>query len=152
VSCAPYVATSPEVVHRMLKLAEIIPNDLVFDLGSGDGRILITAIKDYNAKGGIGYEINSNLFKVAIENIRKVNLHNRIALFNEDLFKADLSKATVITLYLTSWANEKLRPKFENEIVTGTRIVSHDFSIHGWRPKIEDKFHGHTIYVYDWPQ
>jgi len=152
VSCAPYVATSPEVVNRMLELAEVISNDLVYDLGSGDGRILIAAVKDYKAKYSIGYEINPNLFKVAIENVRKMNLHNRIELFNEDLFKADLSKATVITLYLTSWANEKLRPKLEKEIVPGTRIVSHDFSIHEWRPKIEDKFHGHTIYVYDWPQ
>jgi len=151
VSCAPYVSTSPEVVHRMLELAKIIPSDVVYDLGCGDGRILIAAVKDFNAKGAIGYEINPSLFKTASDNIKKSNSYGRIELFNEDLFKADLSRATVITLYLTSWANEKLRPKLENEIVPGTRVISHDFSMHGWQHKIKDGFHGHAIYVYDKP-
>ena len=149
-SCAPYVATSPEVVKRMLELAEIIPEDRVFDLGSGDGRILIAAVKDFKAKEATGYEINPSLYKVALENVKKMNVHHRVKLYNEDLFKADLSNATVITLYLTTWANEKLRPKLEKEMSSGTRIISHDFSIHEWHPKIEDKFHGHTIYVYNW--
>ncbi len=150
-SCAPYVSTSLEVVNRMLKLAKIMPSDIVYDLGCGDGRILIAAVKDFNAKGAVGYEINPSLYKTASDNIKKNNLHDRIELFNEDLFKADLSRATVITLYLTSWANEKLKPKLENEIKSGTRVVSHDFSIHGWQPKIKDGFQGHAIYVYEGP-
>ncbi len=148
-SCAPYVSTSPEVVYRMLELAKIVPNDIVYDLGCGDGRILIAAVKDFEAKGAVGYEINPSLYQTASDNIKKCKLENRIALFNEDLFKADLSKATVVTLYLTSWANEKLRPKLEDEIRPGTRIISHDFSIHGWRPKAKDGFQGHAIYVYE---
>ena len=150
-SCAPYVSTSPEVVQRMLELARIMPSDVVYDLGCGDGRILITAVKDFKAKVAVGYEINPSLFKTASDNIKKSNLYGRIELFNEDLFKADLSRATVITLYLTSWANEKLKPKLENEIKPGTRVISHDFSIHGWQPKTKDGFHGHAIYVYDKP-
>ena len=150
-SCAPYVSTSPEVVYRMLELAKIIPNDVVYDLGCGDGRILIAAVKDFDAKGAVGYEINPSLYKTASDNIKKCNLEDRIDLFNEDLFNADLSKATVVTLYLTSWANEKLRPKLEDEIQSGTRIISHDFSIHGWRPKAKDGFQGHAIYVYEGP-
>jgi len=135
----------------MLELAKIIPNDVVYDLGCGDGRILIAAVKDFDAKGAVGYEINPSLYKTASDNIKKCNLEDRIDLFNEDLFNADLSKATVVTLYLTSWANEKLRPKLEDEIQSGTRIISHDFSIHGWRPKAKDGFQGHAIYVYEGP-
>lgn len=133
----------------MLELAKIMPNDVVYDLGCGDGRILIAAVKDFDAKGAVGYEINPSLYQTASDNIKKCNLEDRIDLFNEDLFNADLSKATVVTLYLTSWANEKLRPKLEDEIQLGTRIISHDFSIHGWRSKAKDGFQGHAIYVYE---
>ena len=148
-SCAPYVPTSPEVINRMLELGKIAPSDTVCDLGCGDGRILIATVKDFDAKRAVGYEINHSLYMTAINNIRKMNLYDRIELFNEDLFKADLSGATVVTLYLTSWANEKLKPKLENETMSGTQVISHDFEIHGWRPKIEERFNGHTLYVYE---
>jgi len=148
-SCAPYVPSSPEVVNKMLELGKITTNDVVYDLGCGDGRILIATVKDFFAKRAVGYEINQSLFKTALNNIKKSNLFDRIELFNEDLFKADLSKANVVTLYLTSWANEKLKPKIENETKSGTRIISHDFEVHGWKPRLEERFNGHALYVYE---
>lgn len=152
VSLAPFVASPPEVVRRMLELAEVNEKDVVCDMGCGDGRILIMAVSEFGAKKAIGYEIRKDLYKTTLENIMMRNLSDRVVVYNKDCMSADLSEVTVITLYLTTSGNEQLRPKFEKEARPGTRIVSHDFSISGWRASKIERFEGHTIYLYIVPE
>jgi len=137
---APYVPTSPEIVKRMLEIAHVRPKDTVFDLGCGDGRILIMAVEESRAKRAVGYEIKKELYKATLSRIEHQGLKDRIRLVNGDMFKADLSEATVITLYLNSSANERLKPKLERETRPGTRVVSHDFEIRGWQPTRKKAF------------
>jgi tRNA A58 N-methylase Trm61 len=151
-SVAPYVPSQSIVVERMLKIANVKPNDTVIDLGCGDGRILISAIRDFKAKKAIGYELNPELFSKTIKEIENLGYEKRIQIFNKDLFDADLSEATVITLYLTTSGNRLLRPKLKKETVKGTRIVSHDFDIQPWRASKKSEFLGHTIYLFIIPE
>jgi len=148
----PFLSSPPEVVKRMLKAAEVGPGDVVCDLGCGDGRILIAAVEVFKAKEAIGYEIRENVYKNAIGEVTRANLRERIRIINRDFFEADLSRASVITVYLNSFTNEKLKLKLEKEASPGTRIVSHDFPMPGWRPLIEDRiqddYSSHTIYLY----
>ena len=151
-SLAPYVPSEPYVVKRMLEMAQVGPEDIVFDLGCGDGRILISAVKDFGVKKAVGYEMQRDLYKQALKDVKKQGLANRIKVINGNLLEADITQATVITLYLTTSGNERLRPKLESEVKIGTRIVSHDFSISGWRPSVKDEFHSHSIYLYNMPE
>lgn len=146
--CLPYVVTPPSVVYRMLELARVAPSDVVMDLGSGDGRVLLTAVKDFGAKMAIGYELREDLIKSARERFESLNLQDRVMLVKGDLMGADLSKTTVIFIYLTGTANDRLRIKFEEEVRPGTRIVSHDFGMEGWNPAKVESFEGHKIYLY----
>ncbi|MEM3507263.1 MAG: rRNA adenine N-6-methyltransferase family protein [Candidatus Bathyarchaeia archaeon] len=150
-SCAPFVSSPPEVVKKMLEIANVGPNDVVYDLGCGDGRILFMAVKDFNAKKAVGYEIREDLYKSTLSEIQKQNLIGRVQVINKDLFKADISEATVITLYLTSIANERLKQKLIDEARYGTRVVSHDFRIAGWQASKEESFNNHVIYLYTLP-
>ena len=150
-SCAPYVSSDPEVVRRMLEIANVRADDLVYDLGCGDARILIAAVKDFKAEGALGYEIREDVYATALSAIEKLNLQDRVKVVHEDLFNADISKATVITLYLTNSANERLRVKLEKEAGSGTRIVSHDFKMPEWNPSFREEFGTHTIYLYRIP-
>jgi len=154
-SSVPYVPSPEDVVKRMLELTEVRSGDIVYDLGCGDGRILIAAVESFGAKEAIGYEISEDVYKKALQQVAKVTLQERITIINKDFFEADLSRANVITLYLNNFTNEKLRPKLEKEALPGTRIVSHDFSISNWRPIIQDIFRDeysiHTIYLYAVP-
>jgi SAM-dependent methyltransferase len=151
-SSVPYVPSPEDVVRKMLKLAEVTSGDIVYDLGCGDGRILIAAVESFGAKEAFGYEISEDVYKKALQHVAKVNLQERITIINRDFFEADLSRANVITLYLNNFTNEKLRPKLEKEALPDTSIVSHDFSILNWRPIIQDTFRDeysvHTIYLY----
>jgi len=149
-SGVPFLSSPPELVKRMLKLAGVGPGDVVYDLGCGDGRILIAAVEVFNAKEAIGYEIRDDVYRRALEEVRKANLQDKIQIVNNDFFEADLSRASVITLYMDSLTNEKLKRKLENETSAGTRIVSHDFPVPGWQPLTEDILpdRSHTIYVY----
>ncbi|UCH02913.1 MAG: SAM-dependent methyltransferase [Candidatus Bathyarchaeota archaeon] len=151
-SLAPFVPTPREIVKKMLEIAHVSSDDVVFDLGCGDGRILITAIQDFGAKKAIGFEMREDLYKQALQEIRKQSLENRITIINGDVFTSNLSEATVITLYLTTSGNEKLKPKLSNETNPGTRIVSHDFEISGWYASKREKFFGHAIYLYNVPE
>ncbi len=151
-SLAPFVPSRPEVINRMLEIARVGPEDIVFELGCGDGRILKAAIKDFGAKKAVGYEMRRDLYKQTLNDIIKQNLTDRIMVVNDDLFHADLTQATVITLYLTTSGNERLRPKLENEINNKTRVVSHDFSITKWYPSIKEEYHNHSIYLYIMPE
>jgi hypothetical protein len=151
-SLAPFVPSRPEVVQRMLEVSQVGTQDVVFDLGCGDGRIILSAVRDFKAKKAIGYEVRSDLCRQVVKDIANQNLQNRAILVNGDLMNADISEATVITLYLTTSGNERLKPKLSSETKKGTRIVSHDFEIKGWNPSIKKNFQGHTIYLYVVPE
>ncbi len=148
----PYVPSPDGVVKAMLKLAQVSSEDIVYDLGAGDGRIVITAVKEFNAKKAIGVEIREDLAKQAKQKIAELGLEGRAEIINTDMFRVNLKDATVITLFLLTSVNEMLKPKFERELRPGTRIVSHEFQIPGWKPKktikIIDNGIGHTIYLY----
>ena len=152
---APFVATPMPVVRQMLILAELKPEDILYDLGSGDGRAVIMAAKDFGAKS-VGVELREDLAKRALSNIQEVGLETKVQILQNDIFKVDLSPADVVFLYLTTSANEKIKSKLEAELRSGARIVSHDYEILGWKPFKIDNFcenpklgyPSHTIYVY----
>jgi 16S rRNA A1518/A1519 N6-dimethyltransferase RsmA/KsgA/DIM1 with predicted DNA glycosylase/AP lyase activity len=150
-SCAPFVSSPHDVVKKMLEVARASKDDVLCDLGCGDGRILTTAVKDFGIKSAVGYEIREDLFKQASGEVEKLRLMEKVHIFNKDLFQADLKDATLITLYLTTYANERLKPKLRSEARPGSRIVSHDFMINGWKPSRKENYNEHTIYVYSIP-
>ena len=137
-----------ETAKRMLEIAEVGPGDVVYDLGCGDARILILAVELFKAKKAVGYEVRKEVYKNALQEVKGRNLEERVTIINGDLFNTDLSEATVITLYLTYGANKKLKPKLEREAKPGTRIMSHDFEISGWKPTRNERLRGDTIYLY----
>jgi predicted RNA methylase len=151
-SLAPFVPSRPEVVKRMLEVAHVGSDDIVFDLGCGDGRILIMAVNDFGAKKAIGYEMRRDLYQQTLNEIIKQDLTDKISIINGNLLEADLTQATVITLYLTTSGNERLRPKMEKEVQDKTRIVSHDFSMPKWSPSLKEEFYSHSIYLYIMPE
>jgi cyclopropane fatty-acyl-phospholipid synthase-like methyltransferase len=148
---APYVPSPQEIIDRMLEIAQARQGDTVIDVGCGDGRILITAVQKFRAKA-VGIEIDSKIAAQASDTILKLGLQNKARVVRADVFDADLSHADVVTLYLTTSFNEKLRPKFEKSLKPGTRVVSHDYGIRGWNPvEVEEVFvHGrrHRIFLY----
>ncbi|MFN0100750.1 MAG: SAM-dependent methyltransferase [Bryobacteraceae bacterium] len=148
---APYVPSPQEIIDRMLEVAHAKQGDTVIDLGCGDGRILITAVQKFRARA-IGIEIDPKIAAQASDTILKLGLQNRARVVRADVFDADLSQADVVTLYLTTSFNEKLRPKFDRELRPGTRVVSHDYGIRGWNPvEVEEVLvHGrrHRIFLY----
>lgn len=145
-----YEPSSPEVVDGMLKLAGVQKSDIVYDLGCGDGRIVITAAEKYGARG-VGIDIDPQRIKEATENARKAGITGRVKFRNEDLFEAKIREATVVTLYLFPWVNLKLRPKLLNELRPGTRIVSHSHDMGDWKPEKEIEIDGHKIYYWTIP-
>ena len=155
-SVAPYVPTPYSVVRRMLELAGAGADDVVYDLGCGDGRILFTAVEEFGVKKAVGYELKASMCESVRRNIRRKSLEGRIEVINENFFLADLSPASLVTLYLTTSGNSKLRPKFEEELRGGARIVSHDFPIQEWTTlKGGSPGHyalgSHRIYLYKVP-
>lgn len=146
-SIAPYAPTSFDTIRRMLTLAELKPGETLYDLGCGDGRIVIIAAQEFKANA-IGIELREDLVKKALEEIHKNNLEKRAKIIQGDLFSIDISDADVVTLYLTTSANEKVRPKLEKELKNGARVVSHDFEIPKWKPIKIEKFNFDTIYLY----
>jgi SAM-dependent methyltransferase len=129
-----YFAPTPQpVADAMLKLARVSPNDVVFDLGSGDGRILILAAQKYGARG-VGIELDPRLVEISRQVAREGEVSDRVAFIEGDLFTADISEATVVTLYLSATVNSRLEPKLRGELRPGTRIVSHQFGIGSWTP------------------
>ncbi len=152
---APYVPSPLPVIRQMLILAELKPGEVFFDLGSGDGRSVIMAAKDFGARA-VGVELREDLVKRALSSVYEHNLQNRVTIVNSDMFGVDLSSANVVFLYLTTSANEKVRPKLKAELKKGTRVVSHDYEIVGWKPVEVENFcenpklgyPSHTLYVY----
>ena len=153
---APFVATPTPVVRQMLILAELKPGDVLYDLGSGDGREVIMAAQDFGATS-VGVELRDDLAKRALDNIHKLDLNEKTQIMQKDIFTVDLSSANVVFLYLTTSANERIKPKLEAELKPGTRVVSHDYEILGWKAKKVENFcenpklgyPSHTLYVYE---
>jgi len=129
----PYVPTPVLVAQKMLEVAKVVPDDVVYDLGSGDGRIVIMAAQKFGAHA-VGVELDSDLYQKSSERIRKLDLQDRAQIIHENMFEVNVRHATVVTLYLLTAVNERLRPKLERELRSGARIVSHDFQVPGWQP------------------
>jgi len=128
----PYVPTPDEVVREMLKMAEVNANDLLYDLGCGDGRIVVTAAKEIGCRG-VGIDIDPDRIEESKKNAKEAGVEDKVQFFLMDLFDVDLSDASVVTLYLLSKVNLRLRPKLFRELRAGARVVSHDFSMGNWR-------------------
>ncbi|MFC1605199.1 SAM-dependent methyltransferase, partial [Planctomycetota bacterium] len=150
-----YVPTPQEVVDKMLELAEVKKDDLVYDLGCGDGRIVVTAAQKYGCRG-VGYDIDPKRIKDSLKNVEKNNVGHLVRIEQEDIFTLDLSEANVITLYLLPSLNVKLIPQLE-KLKPGSRIVSHDFDMKGVKPdKVvnigsDNEYSDHTIYLWTTP-
>jgi len=152
---APFVPSPQTVVEYMLKLADLKAGEVVFDMGSGDGRTVIMAAKTFGARG-VGIELREDLAKKAMSQIHENGIDDRVTIMNTDMFTVNLTSADVVYLYLTTSANEKIKPKLESDLKKGARIVSHDYEIIGWRPlKVENfcenptlGYPSHTIYLY----
>ena len=136
---APYVPTPSDVVDRMLTLAKVGPRDVVYDLGCGDGRIVIAAAQKFGARG-VGVEIDANLVNQAEANARVAGVDRRVKFLIQDAMTVDVSDATVVTLYLLSASNVKLRPILTRQLRRGARIVSHSFAMGDWEPEVVDTF------------
>jgi tRNA A58 N-methylase Trm61 len=142
----------------MLQLAGLKPGEVLFDLGAGDGRTVIMAAKTFGARG-VGVELREDLAKKALSTIHDNGLTDRVTIVNGDMFNVNLTSADVVFLYLTTSANEKIRPKLDTELKKGVRVVSHDYEIVGWKPvKVENfcenpqlGYPSHTIYLYQKP-
>ena len=154
----PFVPTPIDVVDRMLEMAEVKEGDVVYDLGSGDGRIVIRAAKKYGVKS-VGIEMDSWLVKEARAKAKEEGVEHLVEFRIEDAHKADISSATVVTLYMLPWFNEAMRPRFQKLLKPGARVVAHDYGIEGWPPDrtdVHDKVeirpgglvHRHTIYLW----
>ena len=129
----PYVPTTKEAVKAMLKLADVKKSDIVYDLGCGDGRIVIAAAKEYGARG-VGIDINPERIQEAKENVKKAGVEHLVRFEENDLFDADIHEASVVTLFLLNSVNLKLRPKLLTDLKPGTRIVSNTFGMGDWKP------------------
>ncbi len=155
---APFVPSPTTVVEYMLKLADLKAGEVLFDMGSGDGRTVIMAAKTFGARG-VGIELREDLAKKAMGNIHECGLDDRVTIMNDDMFNVNLTSADVVYLYLTTSANEKIKPKLESDLKKGARVVSHDYEIIGWRPEQVQNFcenpklgyPSHTIYLYRKP-
>lgn len=151
----PYVPTPNEVVAQMLALAKVTGDDVIYDLGSGDGRIVITAAQKFGTRG-VGVDINPERIKEANENAQKAGVTDRVKFLQQDLFQTDISEASVVTLYLLPDINVKLRPELFRQLKPGTRIVSHDFDMGEWKPErvvqVQGPVRQHTVYYWVVPE
>jgi len=151
VPTVPFVPTPEGVVRRMLELAEVKPGELVYDLGCGDGRILIIAASEFGARA-VGIEIRRDLVEKCVKRVKELGLEDRVTIIHGNFFDIDISDADVVTLYLLTSVNERLRPKLERELRPGARVVSHDFEVIGWKPvkveEIKEGWRSHKIYLY----
>jgi cyclopropane fatty-acyl-phospholipid synthase-like methyltransferase len=137
---APFVQTHLDVARKMIDMSQIKSNEVLYDLGCGDGRLLILAVQNGVAKA-TGIEYREDVIERARAEVKRLNLEDRITLIQADFFDVPISEADVVTLYLSPGANERLRPKLEAELKPGARVISHDFEIPGWKPS--------TIQVHD---
>jgi precorrin-6B methylase 2 len=144
---APYVVTSYAIVDRMLAMAEVGPNDFLIDLGSGDGRIVIAAALNHGARG-LGVDIDSARIAESRENAMRAGVEDKVSFRLEDLFETDIREASVVTMYLLSSVNLRLRPRLLEELRPGTRIVSHAYDLGEWQADNTDEVKGAQIYLW----
>jgi len=152
---APKVGSPEHAVEKMLEVANLKPGEIIYDLGCGDGRILIAAASKYKVKG-VGIEISDHLARTAADQVKKAGLQEQVKIIHGDFMKTDLSDANVVTLYLATAANDMLRPNLERYLKPSTRVVSYDYPIPGWKPIETSETEGrsnavHTIYLYQVP-
>ena len=150
----PFIPTPPEVVDRMLELAEVKNGDVIYDVGSGDGRIVIRAAKRYGVRA-VGIEIDNELVARSRAQARAEGVDHLAEFRRQDAFKADMTEATVVTLYMMPEFNAKLRPILDKQLRSVARVVAHDFGVEGWTAtRMErlkgDFLHAHTLYLYVW--
>jgi len=146
-----YEPSSYEVVDEMLQLANVTPDDIVYDLGCGDGRIVIAAAREYGARG-VGIDIDPARVAESRENVEQAGVADKVTIRHEDLFEADISEATVVMLYLWPSVNLKLRPKLLAELKPGTRVVSHSHDMGDWEPDEEIRVGRSRIYLWTIPE
>jgi len=148
---APAYPTPQAVVERMLTMADVKPGDTVYDLGCGDGRIVITAATKFSARA-VGVEIRRDIYETTLARVSSLGLSDKVQIVHGDALKTNLATADVVTLYLLTSSNERLRPVLEAQLRPGARVVSHDFEIRGWKPSQTEKMlvagRPHMIYVY----
>jgi predicted RNA methylase len=148
---APYIPTPQAIVEKMLEAGHVMPGDTVYDLGSGDGRVVITAAQKFGAKA-VGIELRPDLVRIATERIKMLGLENRVRMVQGNALKVDLSPADVVTMFFLTSSNVLLKPTFEKYLKPGTRVVSNQFPIKGWKPvetvRAKAGSMEHTIYVY----
>jgi SAM-dependent methyltransferase len=147
----PFVTTPPEVVRAMLRLAAVGRNDLLYDLGCGDGRIVLAAARDFGARG-VGIEISPEHAAEARHNVRRAGFSARVEIRQQDLFDADLRPATVVAVYLLPEVNLRLRPKLLRELKPGTRVVAHSFDFGDWKPQRLLDLNGAKVYLWVVPK
>jgi hypothetical protein len=147
----PYVPTHREIVNEMLSMARVGPNDVLYDLGSGDGRIVIAAAKAFGTRG-VGYDIDPERVREANDNAKRAGVADKVRFVHGDIFDADIKDATVVTLYLLPEVNLRLRPKLLSELKPGTRVVSHNYDMGDWLPEKTKKMEveGSDHFVYFW--
>jgi cyclopropane fatty-acyl-phospholipid synthase-like methyltransferase len=154
----PFVPTPMDVVDNMLALAEVKQGDALYDLGSGDGRIVIRAAQKYGIRA-VGIEMDRSLLAKAREDAKAAGVSHLVDFRDEDALKADISAATIVTLYMLPWFNDRMKPNFQKMLKPGARIVAHDFGIEGWQPEKTLKLpgyelrpggykHQHTLYLW----
>ncbi len=144
----PYVPTPPEVIARMLEVAGVDSNDVLYDLGCGDGRIVVTAAKERKVRKAVGFDLDPRRIRESVENARLAGVAERASFEQKNLFDVDLREATVLSLYLLPAVNLQLRPKLFRELRPGTRVVSHDFDMADWRPDRTITIGPHTVYYW----
>jgi SAM-dependent methyltransferase len=144
----PYVPTPPEVVERMLSLGKATAGDIHYDLGCGDGRIVIAAVQKFGAARGTGYDIDPQRIKEAVENAKQAGVADKTKFILGNLFEADFRDATLVTLYLLPEVNLKLRPKLLKDLKVGSRIVSHQFDMGDWAPDRVIQIDWRTVYMW----
>ena len=145
----PFVPSPQEVVDKMIDLAGVKTGDVVYDLGSGDGRIVITAAK--KGARAVGFDVDGSLVKESRENIRKAGVEERAEIRQQDILTVDLSGASVVTMYLLPDVNLKLRPHILSQMKPGSRVVSHAFDMGDWKPDKTERVDGRTIYLWTVP-
>jgi ubiquinone/menaquinone biosynthesis C-methylase UbiE len=148
----PDIPTPQAIVERMLEAGRVMPDDVVYDLGSGDGRVVITAVQKFGARA-VGVEFQPDLCRKAEQRIRALGLQDRARIIEDSVFRVNLRPATVVTMFFLTSSNERLRPNLEKYLKPGARVISNQFPIKGWKP--ESVVHAksgtmeHTIYVYE---
>ena len=150
-SLAPYVPSPPDVVEKILRMAELKEGNILYDLGCGDGRIVIMAAQRFGANC-VGVELDDGRYRGCVRKVRELQLQSQVKIVQGNAMDISLKDADVVTLYLLTKSNEKLKPNLERDLKPGARVVSHDFSMPGWTPTLVEEIKGstdtHTIYMY----